>query len=255
MKTRNEFKTYMVLWVIAFIIFNVLVFVFKQEVIGDRYTQDIVVFQDGATGVKQVFRPEFLNMLYSYIFVALAFIGQLICTKIFLSQDSLRKTMYHYPMFSISLVGLIITFIFAMVFCLITMPPVISLIIFLVTLFYTLFRCLSAKTSANLVSAHEENLELKTQYMKLLRADAESLANRVSDDNMKKVVKSVADEIRFSDPLSVPELVDIEKEMIAKFSDLRDAVENKDMDKVNKSAAELSNLVKDRNSRVKSLKK
>ena len=74
MKTRNEFKTYMVLWVIAFIIFNVLVFVFKQEVIGDRYTQDIVVFQDGATGVKQVFRPEFLNMLYSYIFVALAFI-------------------------------------------------------------------------------------------------------------------------------------------------------------------------------------
>ena len=72
---------------------------------------------------------------------------------------------------------------------------------------------------------------------------------------MKKVVKSVADEIRFSDPLSVPELVDIEKEMIAKFSDLKDAVENKDMDKVNKSAAELSNLVKDRNSRVKSLKK
>ena len=255
MKTRNEFKTYVVLWIIAIVIFNVLVFVFKQEVIGNRYTVDQAQFQSGEIGIKSVLNPVFVNLLLSYFFVILAFIGQLVCTKIFLSQDSLRKTMYHYPLFNISLVGLGLTIVFAIVFCFTNMPPVVSLIIFLATLFYTVFRCLSAKTAANLVSAKEENLELKTQYIKILRGDTESLVNKVSDAKIKKIVQSIADEVRFSDPISVPELIDIEKQMITKFEDLKSAVMDVDYDKAKNASDELSSLIKDRNSRVKALKK
>ena len=255
MKTRNEFKTYVILWVIALIIFNVLVFIFKQEAIGNRYVVDQAQFQDGAIGVKQVLNPTFVNLLISYFFVLLAFIGQLVCTKIFLSQDSLRKTMYHYPLFYISLVGLAMTVVFAIAFCLTNIPPVISLIIFLATLFYTVFRCLSAKTTANLVSAKEENLEIKTQYMKILRGDTESLVNKVSDSIIKKLVQIIADEVRFSDPVSIPELIDIESAMITKFGELKDASLNGDYDKVKIVSDELSSLIKDRNSRVKALKR
>ena len=254
MKTRNEFKSYLIIWIVAVVIFHILVFVFKQEVIGNRYIIDTITFKDGSQGIKPVFNPDFLNLLYSYIFVLLAFIGQLVCTKIFLSQESLRKTLYHYPIFNLSLRGLVITVIFAFAFCLTRMNPIVSLVCFLFTLLYTVFTCISSKTAANMVSAKEENLDLKMQYMKLLKGEADSVLNRVKDSNVKSLVKSVCDEVRFSDPLSIPELVDVEKEMIEKFSQIKENV-NGDYDKLKEACEDFSSLLKDRNSKLKALKK
>ena len=255
MKTRNEFKSYLIIWGLAVVIFHILVFIFKQSVIGDRYFMESITFQDGTYGVKQVLRPEFLNLLYSYIFVLLAFIGQLVCTKIFLSQESLKKTLYHYPIFNLSLRGLIITIIFAIVFCFVNLLPIISFVIFLFTLFFTIATCVSSKTAANMVSAKEENLEIKTQYLKLLRGEFDSLYNRIKDANEKNIVKEICDEVRFSDPISIPELMDIEKELIGKLDVIKQNINVGKIDELKTACADFSAILKDRNNKVKALKK
>lgn len=259
MKTRNEFKSYLIIWALVVVVFHILIFLFCHEMIGDRLTTDTVVFKDGTTGIKEVLKPEFLIALYSYIFVILAFIGQLICTKIFLSQESLQKTLYHYPIFNLSLRGLVLTIIFAAVFlvsCIKGTPinPYIALICFLLTLIFIVFTCVSSKTAANMVSAKDENIALKTQYMKLLKGEAESLSNRVKDAKNRELVKAVFDEIRFSDPLSIPDLMNIEQDMITKFENIKANVDG-EYDKLKAACEDFSSSLKDRNSKLKALKK
>lgn len=259
MKTRNEFKSYLIIWALVVVVFHVLIFLFCREMIGDRLTTETITFKDGTTGVKDVFKPEFLLALYSYIFVVLAFLGQLICTKIFLSQESLQKTLYHYPIFSLSLRGLVITILFATAFlvsCIMGRPinPYVALICFLLTLIYIIFTCVSSKTAANMVSAKDENIALKTQYMKLLKGEAESLANKAKDGKNKELLKAVFDEIRFSDPLSIPDLMSTEQEMIQKFENIKLNIDS-EYDKLKSACEEFSSILKDRNSKLKSLKK
>ncbi len=259
MKTRNEFKSYLIIWALVVVIFHVLIFLFCHEMIGNRLTTEQVVYQDGTVGVKEVLKPEFLLALYSYIFVLLAFLGQLICTKIFLSQESLQKTLYHYPIFNLSLKGLVITIIFAVVFlvsCIMGNPinPYVALICFLLTLIFIVFTCVSSKTAANMVSAKDENISLKTQYMKLLKGEAESIANRAKDAKNKDLLKSVYDEIRFSDPLSIPDLMNVEQDMIQKFENIKANMDG-EYDKLKNACDEFSSVLKDRNSKLKALKK
>lgn len=255
MRTRDEFKSYVAVWIICVAVFNVLVFIFKQATIGDRITEVVTYFSDGTTGVREVFKQEFLNLLIGYIFVVLAFIGQLVCTKIFLSQDSLKKTLYHYPIFSISLSGLVITLIFAIVFCLINLAPAVTFVILILTLSYTVIRCIAAKTASNMVSAKDENVEIKTQYIKVLRSETESLLSRVKDAKEKELVKKVADAVRFSDPLSIPELVDVETKLIAQLQSIKDIVNAGKTEELSNICEEFLNLISDRNAKVKSLKK
>ena len=53
----------------------------------------------------------------------------------------------------------------------------------------------------------------KTQYMALLRADAEMLFQKCSDPELKVKCKKLAEDIRFSDPMSVEALEYLEREL------------------------------------------
>lgn len=255
MKTRTEFKSYVVIWIIAVLVFNVLAFIFKQSIIGNRLMDSFVTFNDGASGTKQVFRPEFLNLLFSYVFVMLAFIGQLICTKIFLSQETLKKTLYNYPIFKISLQGLFLTIIFAVIFCFTNLYPVVSFVIFIITLLITVVRCITSKTAANMVSAKDENIELKTQYIKVLKGEADSLYSRVKDSKEKNEFKKVLDAVKYSDPVSIPDLVLIEKDLIDKFSNIKSRVNAEKFEEFKSACVDFLNVLADRNAKIKSLKK
>lgn len=255
MKTRTEFKSYLIIWVLAVIVINILAFIMKKNIIDNRLMGDIVTFSDGTHGHKQIFKPEFLNLLYSYIFVMLAFIGQLICTKIFLSQETLKKTFYNYPIFKISLQGLVLTFIFAMVFCIVpSFSPVISFVLFLITLLFTVSKCILAKTAANMVNAKDENIAMKTQYIKILKGETDSLFSRTKDMKEKNLVKAVVDAVKYSDPVSIPELIDIEKDLVAKFEDIKSNINKDSFDTLKSACDEFINVLNDRNAKIKSLK-
>lgn len=99
----------------------------------------------------------------------------------------------------------------------------------------------------------DAKVKAKVFFIKSLQGDVESLASATSDPSLKKSLKALADAIRFSDPMSAPELASIESSIEAKVATLRDAA-GSDAGAAVALCAEIERLVGDRNRKCKLLK-
>ena len=99
----------------------------------------------------------------------------------------------------------------------------------------------------------DEKIKGKVFYIKSLQADVESLAGRASDD-MKKPLKDLAETIRYSDPMSSPQLAAIENKIEAKAAVLTEAVDNANGGAIKALCDELQQLFAERNRKCKVLK-
>ena len=94
----------------------------------------------------------------------------------------------------------------------------------------------------------------KTSFMKLLRADSESIVAKCNEPELKKKLQSLSEEIRYSDPMSNEVLFELEKEITFTVSECGKAVDSNAV----AEAADLCNkahlLLVERNKKCKALK-
>jgi hypothetical protein len=94
----------------------------------------------------------------------------------------------------------------------------------------------------------------KVFYIKSLQIDIENLVNKAPDDSLKKMLKDLAEAIRYSDPMSSPQLAVIENKIEAKAAALSDIVEKTDWDTAKVLCNELHESIAERNRKCKALK-
>lgn len=94
----------------------------------------------------------------------------------------------------------------------------------------------------------EENVQQKVFYIKSLQLDIELLADIESDRIVSAKLKKLAEKVRFSDPISCPELELIEKEIVDKINRLKNAEDK------SRLLVEIDALITERNEKVKILK-
>ncbi len=232
---NKRFRTYAVIWAILFALFNVICFVAPNEIAG-------VSKFDGAfwTG---------------YIFITLAFIGQLVCSCFALKAESLQKVFYNIPLITISYTGLIVMLIVgALAMAIPNLPNWIGIIVCLAVLAFTAISVITAKAAGAIVSGIDEDVQAKTSFIRKITLDAENLVNRAKAPMLKKLCIKVYDAFRYSDPVSNKQLSDIENRIMEEFSIFTDAVLADDLDLTESSANEVIALVEERNSKCKLLK-
>lgn len=232
---NKRFRTYAVIWAILFALFNVICFVSPNEMAG-------VSKFDGAfwTG---------------YIFITLAFIGQLVCSYFALKAESLQKMFYNIPLITISYTGLIVMLIVgALAMAIPNLPNWVGIIVCLAVLAFTAISVITAKAAGAIVSGIDEGVQAKTSFIKKITLDAENLVNRAKAPMPKKLCIKVYDAFRYSDPVSNTQLSDIENRIMEEFSMLTDAVLADDLDLTESSADEVIALVEERNNKCKLIK-
>lgn len=232
---NKRFRTYAVIWAILFALFNVICFVSPNEMAG-------VSKFDGAfwTG---------------YIFITLAFIGQLVCSYFALKAESLQKMFYNIPLITISYTGLIVMLIVgALAMAIPNLPNWVGIIVCLAVLAFTAISVITAKAAGAIVSGIDEGVQAKTSFIKKITLDAENLVNRAKAPMLKKLCIKVYDAFRYSDPVSNTQLSDIENRIMEEFSMLTDAVLADDLDLTESSADEVIALVEERNNKCKLIK-
>ena len=117
-KRNKRIRTYAVIWAILFALFNVICFVAPNEIAGANN-----------------FVGAFWN---GYIFITLAFIGQLVCSYFALKAESLQKMFYNIPLITISYTGLIVMLIVgALAMAIPNLPNWIGIIVCLAVLAFT----------------------------------------------------------------------------------------------------------------------
>ena len=231
---KKNFKFYLISWVVALSLFNVIAFVVPSIPTLEKYTSSFWI---------------------GYVFITITLIGQLICAYVVLKDDSSKKLFYNISLVRLSYIGLIVSFVIGGLCMLFSpLPYWVGVVLCAIVLAINIIAVLKATVAINEVERIDQKIETQTAFIKSLIVDAESLAARAKSETIKVECKKVYEVIRYSDPMSHAELATIESEIAHQFSLLVDAVKANDAEKVLNNASEICLLINDRNKKCKLLK-
>ena len=232
---KKSIGVYSIIWAICLVVFNVIVFVMPNELAG------VSKFGD--------------SFWVGYIFITIAFVGQLVCAFIALKAKNLKKLFYHIPLFSISYVGLIAMLIAGSIFMAIpVLPEWIGIIVCVIILAINIIAIISAKSAAEIVSGIDEKVRVQTFFVKELTIEAQGLMNSAKSDDLRAETKKVYEAIRYSDPVSNAALVEINAQIKRQFNAFANAVASEDDELAKEAANALVEMVELRNQKCKLLK-
>lgn len=231
---KKTFKSYLLIWAILLALFNVIAFLVGGITDTAKYT------------------PMFW---VGYVFITLAFVGQLLCAKRAFQADNIQKLFYKIPLITSSRTGLIVTFVVGGLCSLVPFFPYwVGIIICMIILAVTAIAVIKADVAADIVAETDKKIKTKTFFIKSLTVDAEGLLARAANDEIKAECKKVYEAVRYSDPMSDEALSSTESQITLKFAELANAVTSNDVDTVKTSAKEVMILLDDRNKKCRLLK-
>ena len=153
---KKVFNSYAIIWAILLAVFNVICFVTPNEVAG---------------------MSKFGGAFWAgYVFITIAFIGQLVCAYFALKTDSNTRLFYNIPIIRISYIGLIVTVIVgALCMAIPDLPNWVGIIVCMLVLAFTAIAVIKANTASDIVESIDTKVKAKTLFVKSLTIDAESL--------------------------------------------------------------------------------
>lgn len=187
-----------------------------------------------------------------YSAITISFIFNLVCAIIALSPQKLNKVFLNIPLLNVSITGIAVTFIFGLICLLIPgIPNWLAILICALVVLFNILSIVKAGAWSILVSSKEEKDKIQTAFLTNLKSEAGSLKLVARSAEAKKECDMLFDCIRYSDPMSTPELKEVETQISLKFSLFSEAVKNDNKQKISEYATELSNLIKERNQMCK----
>lgn len=232
---KKTFSYYGICWLIALVVFNVITFVTPNEIAG-----------------ISKFSGSFWT---GYIFITLAFMGQLGCAYKAFKAENLKKIFYNIPLISISYTGIVVMLVVGTTCMAVSFIPYwIGIIVCLLVLAFSTISVIKATVAADVVSEIDKKIKVQTQFIKLLTADAEHLMSSGKTAELKAEAKKVYEAIRYSDPMSSDVLADVEEQIQSEFTFFTHAIKTEDLELSKSVAVGLLNLIDSRNKKCKVLK-
>lgn len=231
---KKNIKFYIIAWAVLLALFNLIAFISPGWAAFKKYSGS---FWTG------------------YIFITLAFVGQLVCSLFAFKEDKKEKFFLSLPLITLSYTGLILTLVFGTLCMLASFLPYwVAVIICAVILAVYAIAVLKVKAAAEISSATGEKVKTKTFFIRSLTVDCENLLAKAKSEQAKTACNKVYEAVRYSDPMSSDELSSVEEKISAKIGELSTAVTACDNEKITTLADETVLLVKERNSKCKVLK-
>ena len=225
---KKTFKSYIGVWAICLLTFNVIAFVVPNEMKA--------------------------NFWAGYIFITLAFFGQLFCANLAFKAENAEKFFYNFPLIYISFVGTVIMLIVAGLTMAISAIPVwVGIVFCLIILAFTAIAIINVSVTSETVSNIDTKIKAQTLFIKMLTADATNLMSKAQTKEAKEITKKVYEIIRYSDPVSNDALSSIESQITVRFKEFENAI-CKNSQKATSLGEELIILIEYRNTKCKLLK-
>lgn len=233
---KKNFKYFAITWAVCFVLFNAVTFLIPNEVFG------VTRFD------KSVF-------WIAYVFIVLSFALQLVTAYKFVKDDSKEKMFLNIPLLTTGYTAVAVSLVVGAVFMIIpVIPSWIGAIVCLIISGYFTIACIKASAVANVVADIDVKVKKQTAFVRMAVVEVENIVARATTAVAKADVKKVYEALRYSDPMSVPALEDIEQKIDNGIKQLKTVVENKDDEKILIIVADLLLDIKERNSKCKLLK-
>lgn len=186
----------------------------------------------------------------AYAFSVIAFALQILVWMFaFKGADTIKSKFLGIPLLSVGFRYLVIQIVAFAVFMIFpALPTWIPVVICSVILGTSAICLIGTETGREEINRIEEKIEQKVFFIKALQVDVELIAETETDPNVKEELISLAEKIRFSDPVSDDSLQEIEAEISNKIKELKCSENKKPI------IAVASALLSERNKKAKILK-
>lgn len=225
-------KTYISFWAILLVVFNVIAFVSTGWLGQEKYT------------------PAFWC---GYVAIMLSFAANLLCAWLAFRGRNNKQVFYNLAFFRINYAGLILSFVVGGGFMLTSVIQLwVCILVSVIAIGANTVAFIKAVAAAALVEETDNKLQTNTEFIKLLTADAKSLASTAKSEQNHVLTQKVLEAVRYSDPVSCTALSEIEQQLQQSFDSFAKCIlENQD---AAQAADQVLYLIEKRNQQCKALK-
>lgn len=185
-----------------------------------------------------------------YIFTSVAILAQLpLMLYAFTPKGSLRDSLYGFPIARLSLIYLLVQAVTGLL-CMVLaawVPFSAALIVQAVVLVLAIIGCMATSAIRDEIHNQDARLQKDVSVMRELRSRAGALAGQAQGEAVQEQLRKLADDFRFSDPVSSEATFPLESELRACMDNLERALTDGDMDGVAKLCAKAAALLAERN--------
>ncbi|MCR5790153.1 MAG: hypothetical protein K6G83_09740 [Lachnospiraceae bacterium] len=192
-----------------------------------------------------------------YVCFLISAIAGFFITGLAFGKQDLRSRFYGYPIFRVgylyTIAQLILLLAVSLLEFLIVIPVWITVVLCVLLAGAAGIGVITTETSRDVVIAQDDEYVAKTKQMKTFRADMGNIADICQDEKLKGRLKKLAEEFKYSDPVSSPELEPYERRILDELAVLKKEVEENNP-AAEATAEKLFYMLADRNTRCKMLK-
>jgi hypothetical protein len=173
------------------------------------------------------------------------------------AREGLKSRFYGIPLISVVWRYLVIQLIIGLLEMILDIVPIpfqFGIAVNTILLGACLIGLITIEATKEEIERIDEKIKEKVFYIKSLQVEVECLVDKASDESVKKILKDLCETIKYSDPMSSPQLATIENKIEAKVTVLTETVEKADGDAIKSIRNELPQLFAERNRKCKILK-
>lgn len=230
---KKLFNTYVIVWAIALIFFNILTFLSVAVTCG--------------------FSALLPSFWIGYTFITVSLLVNLLVSFTLRNPETANKSFLNMSVGIIAYISLVVSTVVGIITMVVAIPWLIGFIINMIVFAVYVVAILAGSAAANIVDEIDNNVKQKTLFIKMLTADAQTLVAKAGVDT-KDSANKVFEAIRYSNPMSVDALAGVESQITIKFNEYSNAVADNDADLTKSLEKELLILLEDRNNKCKILK-
>ncbi len=191
-----------------------------------------------------------------YIFTTLAILLQYLFYELsFGKAENLKTIFMGYPIAYLGSIYLILQFIFtAIVLISGVFTLAVTVVISALLLGLILTVLVPAYFTRGVIEQTEDQVKVKRQYLSSLQVELEVLAEKAGSPDAKKALNEFAEALRYSDPVSHPDLAGLEAKIAAGVYDLNPLVESNSTEAIIANLTALTQHLTERNKKTKMMK-
>lgn len=170
-----------------------------------------------------------------------------------------RRAFYSYPVIRFGVTYMVVQIIASVVFCVVgafvEVPVWITLMVCVIWLAASLGGLIAAHATKKAIADIETDTEVKIRNTTEFRIDIVSVQEACKSDELRKPLEKLAEEFKYSDPVSSPDTLEIEKKIADAIVSLNKSVEANKVEDAKEKIRVLGNMLSERNRICKAFKK
>lgn len=175
----------------------------------------------------------------SYVFGVIAIAVQAyVFTVAFKNGEDAKSRFYGFPIAKIGIMYLLVQMVVSLLGMILssfvpTFPNWVLIIVDVIILGIAAIGCITAETMRDEIEKQDVTLKKDVSNMRKLQSLTASFVDMSQDDSVKKTLQDMADEFRYSDPVSLNDTIELENELESIVGEVQRALIDGDVEAVN----------------------